>query len=294
MGRYPRILVMPGVHACWRDAVQGREWGPRDFLLRQARRATGFLDCGANMGTFSLLFAAANRRARVIAVEPLPECCRYLRAARRLNGLSRLEVWPAVLSDRSKRIPFHRPVVEFDEGGQIDGEGNATSTRPTEVRAYTLNDLLARYGRDDRVVVKIDIEGHEATALRTTPEKENAAKVLAVCVETHLALYSRPWEDFMGWFSQLEGWFEADWWICAPGGIVPPSRRLDRRLWRYVRRLFHKEDLVRIDRRALRHGVDSGAIGEFHLLGVAKKRKVVRVASIPVRSPVESPLHVAR
>ncbi len=271
VGRRLRIPILPGVHACWRDAVQGREWGPRNFLLRQSRRATGFLDCGANMGPFSLLFAAANRQARVIAVEPLAECCRYLRAARRLNGLSGLEILQAVLSARSGRVPFHRPVVDFDEGGQIDGAGNATTTCLTEVQAYSLNDLLARYGPGDRVVIKIDIEGHEARAFDASVEKENAAKVLAVCVEVHLALYARPWENFADWFSRLEGWFKADWWICAPGGTGPASRRIDHRLRRYVRRLFHKEGLERIDHNALRKAVQTGAIEEFHLLGAAKR-----------------------
>src|SRR6267142_3409636 len=56
-------------------------------------------DLGANIGLYSLVFAA-NRTRRVYSFEPFDEALAYLHENIRLNQLRNVEVNPIVLSDR--------------------------------------------------------------------------------------------------------------------------------------------------------------------------------------------------
>jgi len=103
------VIVIPCVASCWRDVVNGREYALQAFLSGLASKATGFLDCGANLGYFSCLMATLNPGVKVVAVEPLAECRSYLRAARRINKLANIEVADAVLSDRDGTFEFAPP-----------------------------------------------------------------------------------------------------------------------------------------------------------------------------------------
>jgi FkbM family methyltransferase len=124
-----------------------------DFLdLAQGCRL--LLDIGAQTGFMSAIFARSRRdSAKILSVEPDPQCLSLLRRTVDLNGSSGIDwqVAPVAVSDASERINI--PVSNwFYESAPSDGE--------IEVESTTLIDLIAgRYWQPD--IIKIDTESFE-------------------------------------------------------------------------------------------------------------------------------------
>ena len=111
------------------------------------------VDCGANVGLFSLFLKEA---ARVVAVEPNPDVNRRLAMNLESNGVAATVV-EAAISDRdgTVKMDFAGPSVltEIGESG-------------TEVRSVSLDSLFAETKVDSVDLLKLDLEGHEIEALR--------------------------------------------------------------------------------------------------------------------------------
>jgi FkbM family methyltransferase len=124
-----------------------------------------FVDCGANLGLWTLAAAAlVGERGTVVAFEPNPDTFRRLRE----HGLpcaGRIETHNTALSDRSG-------VVRFDPG-RSHNVSQVTPEGTLEVPATTLDEALTRQPTG----IKIDVEGQELAVLRC------ASRVLA----------ARPW-----------------------------------------------------------------------------------------------------
>jgi len=115
-------------------------------------------DIGANVGLFS--FAAAGLGATVVAVEADPWLVRILERSVKMNGLS-VTVIEAAIHDSCGTVKFH-----FSKEGRASNSllGSGFSK---VVTAITLDSLLNRFSTPD--VIKIDIEGAEAAALKGAP-----------------------------------------------------------------------------------------------------------------------------
>jgi len=112
-------------------------------------------DIGANVGLFS--FAAAGLGASVVAVEADPWLVRLLERSVEMNGLS-VNVIEAAIHDSCGTAEFH-----FSKEGRASNSllGSGSSKM---VRTITLDSLLNNFSAPD--VIKIDIEGAEAAALK--------------------------------------------------------------------------------------------------------------------------------
>lgn len=134
-------------------------------VVRTLRPGDLFVDCGANVGFFSLL--AASRGARVIAFEPNPACHAALLANAKLNGFQ-IDVRKLALSSETGKAVLH-----------VESAGNvgAATLRHTagdamEVDMDTLdNQLVGQAGPP--ALMKIDVEGAEIRLL------EGAQRTLA-------------------------------------------------------------------------------------------------------------------
>lgn len=127
--------------------------GPGDVLV----------DGGANIGLFSLIAArAVGPGGRVLACEPAPGTMALLRANVAINGFAWVEPHEVALADRSGSESL--AVFEAGSGlssfAPLDRDG-----RRVEVAVTTLDELTAEITRPV-TVVKLDIEGAEARALR--------------------------------------------------------------------------------------------------------------------------------
>lgn len=149
-----------------------------DFLKRTLEVQEGdvILDVGANIGWYSLVLdrIAGATRADIYAFEPDPENYALLGENRALNAAQHVHPVPLGVSDTAGSFELHlfggsnrgrHSMLPIHEGGTI------------EIRTTTLDEFWEQEKLGDRVprFLKMDIEGHELSALR------GAENVLARC-----------------------------------------------------------------------------------------------------------------
>ncbi len=118
------------------------------------------LDVGANIGWFSLLAGAAAPRARLTAIEANPKMAAILRANLALNGTVAEVIEQAASAQRGEATWYQSP---SDMSGTLDPSFNAQVALTRTVQTTTLDHLVA--GRGGRMLLKIDVEGHEPEVL---------------------------------------------------------------------------------------------------------------------------------
>ena len=134
-------------------------------------RAGTFIDVGANIGLYSVLARRLNPAIEVISFEPAPVLCADHRRFCEANGVV-ANVHQLALSDTNGIGMFYQPI----EGDGFDKSSAGTIAaaawqarhqhRAIEVRTITLDEFLAGQALKRPVVVKIDVEDHEAAVLR--------------------------------------------------------------------------------------------------------------------------------
>lgn len=137
------------------------ERAQQDSLLA-AMRAEGcdvFVDVGANIGLYTVRVGMAGLARRILAFEPDARNRCQLSANLLLNGLAEwVEIRAEAVSDQAGEVAF-APAEANSTGRSRVMEAGAL-----RVAATTLDAELP--GRDLRVFVKMDIEGHEIAACR--------------------------------------------------------------------------------------------------------------------------------
>lgn len=158
----------------WTRASHGRNYLTRRYeplqpylLSRLARHCEcdTFLDVGANIGLYSMLFAASNEDMSVHAYEPSPTTFEELKHNIALNGLVRIQANRVAVSDRPGKVDFG-VVHELSGANSVVDTSihrSDTFTKHLKVDAVRLDDQLDFTGR--RICVKIDVEGHELCVL---------------------------------------------------------------------------------------------------------------------------------
>lgn len=112
------------------------------------------VDCGANVGIFSLLF---NGAARVVAIEPNPSVVGRLRENLALNRMDATVVQCAV-SDHSGSV-----MMDLGDGPSILAKVSSDSGE--RVEAITLDELWERESIGTADLLKVDVEGHWREAM---------------------------------------------------------------------------------------------------------------------------------
>ncbi len=129
-----------------------------------------FLDVGTNVGVFALFAASEPKPPRVVAFEPNPLMRSALEENRDLNGFD-IDISALALSDESGEAEFFQP--ESVTSGSLDREFNPDFVDSYCVDVSTLDEFSE--GSDilsegDRVLVKMDVLGHESAVLRGARE----------------------------------------------------------------------------------------------------------------------------
>jgi FkbM family methyltransferase len=149
----------------WRPASRFNAMDETLELLRHRGFAPRVIvDGGANRGQWAQLALAAFPDARLHLIEPQPRCRPALEQL--VAGCPLATLHAVALSEPGR----HR--LSFAGGAECGGTGvHVTTPAETEVElecgATTLDDLFAsRVTRADRLLLKLDLEGHELAALR--------------------------------------------------------------------------------------------------------------------------------
>jgi FkbM family methyltransferase len=151
------------------------DYGSMMVWRRTFRPGDLFLDAGANVGSYTLWMA--ERGADVLALEPDPEACAYLRENVALNGYP-VKVLQLALAASSGMLKF---TIGLDSQNHLASNGDDGSMH--FVQASTLDTLVG-----SRVVagVKLDVEGAELLAL------QGARRALA---EQRIKLLQLEWNE---------------------------------------------------------------------------------------------------
>jgi FkbM family methyltransferase len=128
----------------------------------RAMDCDAFLDVGANFGLYALIVARHGLAREVVAVEPDPRSRLQLDANRWLNRDAPVPVaaLDKAASDRSATLAFAAAHDSSTGRSHVAAQGAGNST----VEAVALDQVYAWRGR--RLAIKLDVERHEAAALR--------------------------------------------------------------------------------------------------------------------------------
>ncbi len=130
------------------------------FIRAYLRPGDGFLDIGANIGTYALLARSlVGAEGWVDGFEPHPVAARRFRENVARNDLANVTVHQAAVGETAGHVAF---VVGDDVSNRVASTADA-GRRTVDVEVVTLDEVLP----DRRYAMgKLDVEGYETAALR--------------------------------------------------------------------------------------------------------------------------------
>lgn len=170
------LLARPGLHAATGSYYTGlMEADDMAFVLHALRPGDAFHDIGANVGTFSLLAAAAGLD-RIHAYEPDARARAWLLRNLQLNGLGpRVAVHGFAVGDRDGEVAFTSGLDVVNH--VLDDEAApGAETLPVRRLDGVADDALPFF-------LKIDVEGYEPQVLRGCGALLSSPRLLGVLIE---------------------------------------------------------------------------------------------------------------
>ncbi|MCX6279505.1 MAG: FkbM family methyltransferase [Bacteroidetes bacterium] len=138
------------------------EWGVKKFVLDNKHKFNVFIDGGACVGEYCILLTKLG--VRCIAFEPVIQNYDVLKKNLELNNLSASVIaFPYGLGEREMKAPFYFNRVNTGASHIITD----AKTPDCLVEIRTFDSLLPQMGlkHDDRILVKLDVEGMEPEAI---------------------------------------------------------------------------------------------------------------------------------
>ncbi len=154
------------------QGVKGFEYGTLPVFIHLIKQSNCFFDIGANIGYYSLVAAAFNKKAIIHAFEPLPSANKFLRKNVELNNFKNIIVSNAALSNSNGTAKFfsHKNPKYLYVEDHLMGDSSLVaqheygSTRfEFDVNTKTLDDYaIENLGPGVKIdLLKIDTEGSE-------------------------------------------------------------------------------------------------------------------------------------
>jgi FkbM family methyltransferase len=156
----------------------------RELVKALASPGMTAIDVGANKGDYTLLFAKlAGECGRVLAFEPDPENCAWLRRSIAANDYRNVRIHQYALSEKRGTATFYP--------GQVSGWGSlvqgrnppALGRQPFSVPTAPLDDVLREAGISDVDLMKVDVEGGELLVLRGARRSLRATAGLKIVMD---------------------------------------------------------------------------------------------------------------
>jgi FkbM family methyltransferase len=155
-----------------------------DCWATASKSAKVVLDVGANAGIYSLAALAVQPHAVVHAFEPTPEIAARLRATADLNRLEKLYVHEFAVLQENGCAALNRY-----RGDLGNNEGmNFVTTSPghpgaERVQAVSLDQFCQEHSIDQVDLLKLDVQGHEYSALKGAEQLIRAGRVRTIFME---------------------------------------------------------------------------------------------------------------
>ncbi|HIK06680.1 MAG TPA: FkbM family methyltransferase [Trichormus sp. M33_DOE_039] len=164
------LLLEPG-HSfthCFYPGVDTYEPDVRSALQYLLKPGNVFIDCGANIGYFSVLAnTLVGKTGKVISIEANPITFNLLEKNLKLNNFG-MPIHCALTTESKQEVELFVPVEgdvysSLRKGGLVKGE----SVQSFKVLGRTLDEIVKELGLSKVDVVKIDIEGGEINVLKS-------------------------------------------------------------------------------------------------------------------------------
>lgn len=140
----------------------------RALLSQLIEPGDTFFDIGAHVGFFSLCIGRCVPGARLFAFEPNPRNFHSLQENLKANGLTRIcRCEPIAISDQDGTATLY--LTESDMSASLMKDFQAEDTKQigsTIVETCSLDSYLKSVGVEQRMIIKVDIEGHEPAFFR--------------------------------------------------------------------------------------------------------------------------------
>jgi FkbM family methyltransferase len=133
-----------------------------------------FIDAGANIGFFSLVMARLKPGLNVIAFEPNPKLFAILLWNVEVNGFREIACTNLALSDFDGTAKLY--LSESDLTASLRSDFEVSTVPPIEVPACTVDSVLRGRNIRGRLIIKVDVEGHEDAFFRGARESIEALK----------------------------------------------------------------------------------------------------------------------
>ena len=158
----------------------------RAFLSSRLSSADVFVDLGANAGYYTCL--ARHSGARVVAVEPAARNLDLLFKNIRGNGWSDVEIFPVGLGAQPGLATLYG---DGTGASLVTGWSGISEVWQRTIPLTTLDVLIARRFADQRLLIKIDVEGAEhavlAGASETLARRPSPTWLVEVCFSENFA-----------------------------------------------------------------------------------------------------------
>jgi FkbM family methyltransferase len=147
--------------------------------LRRIEQPFVFLDIGANQGLYSLIAAQNPHCTGAVALEPVPDTFSKLSENIDANGLSgKIRAVSAALSDKEGAA-----TIAFDAKHSGLASLRLDGGHGLQIKTIDMTALDAMLGDPDMLVVKVDVEGHEAAVMAQLAKSRFLSRINSVFYE---------------------------------------------------------------------------------------------------------------
>lgn len=170
------LIVKPGMSGATGNIFCGlHEYEDMALVMHSLRPGDLFVDIGANIGSYSILAAAAG--SNVIAFEPIPATFEALRRNIRFNDLGDR------IGARNMGLGSTTSTLEFTAGLDTVNHVVSESDEEQESICVAVDTLDRCLGERQPSVIKIDVEGFETSVLEGAEQALESDGLLALIVE---------------------------------------------------------------------------------------------------------------
>lgn len=165
------------------------EWNVKTVFLKHFKNYDVFIDIGANIGTYTIMHAS--KGMKTFAFEPVYENYKALTINVLLNNLERnTKLFNIGLADKETTVGFAFDPLNTGASHleTLPAEDEAAEQRSVhrEIQLTRLDDIRAKMDikKDEKILMKIDVEGMEAEVLGGAKDFIQSCKELFIVMES--------------------------------------------------------------------------------------------------------------
>lgn len=160
------------------------------------------IDCGANIGLSAVWFCHLFPDAQIYAVEP--DAANIEVAKRNLAPYSNVTLLHGAIWDCPKDLTIFDNTVDPWAYRMKEAQEGTLPTTDKLLKAYTIPDIMTMANSSHALIVKVDIEGAEASLFRSNTEWVKQTDLIAIELHDWLFPKQRTSAAFIRSFANLE------------------------------------------------------------------------------------------